>query len=89
MQGYGFDSLPEDTIAFAMRDNDNPLEFIDFPYTPEGERIAIMRIVSRSATTMTMASEDAADHAALSIGAITSADKRTVYWINTSRPLPQ
>lgn len=65
------------------------MEFVDYPYTPDGERKAVMRIEERSATAITFAAEEASDHSALSIGAIVSADRQTVYWINDTKPLPE
>ena len=88
MQGERFNDLPADAVAIAMRDNDNPLEFLDIPYTPDERRHAIMTIIERTDTTMTMACEVASEHGALSIGAITSADRQVVYWVNDTRPLP-
>lgn len=88
LQGDGFDTLPSDAIAVAMRDNENPLEFVNYPYTPEGERRAIMRIEKRSANALTMAAEEEAEHSVLTIGAIVSADRQTVYWVNDTKPIP-
>jgi hypothetical protein len=47
-----------------------------------------MTIESRTDNEITFAAGEAAEHVPLYLGAILSADRSTVYWVNNTRPLP-
>ena len=84
LKGVGFMELPDDAIAVPMSDNDNPLE--NRNVTSGG---SVMRIVERTATTITFSAAFDVNHGVISIGAILSGDRSDVYWQNNTRPIPE
>lgn len=67
-----------------MANNDQPLGYRNI-YLPE----TIMDIVERTNTRIFLRARAEALHAVSSIGALVSADRSIVYWINETRPLPR
>lgn len=82
--GQGFPLIPNDAIGVMSEDNDNPLLRKDTT-----DPVYMLPIVDRTANTMTLTSTAVAGHGVpYYLGAIVSADRNVVYWINDSKPLP-
>jgi hypothetical protein len=76
--------LPDDAVAVPSYLNDNPL-VVQHTTVPS----TLMTIVSRTDTHMIVAASDMARHNnKLYLGALLSKDRRVIYWVNTSKPLP-
>lgn len=83
LKGAGFDALPENAIAVPMINNSEPLQF---RYNELGYNVMTMNRMSN--TEVQFESTTIADHSPKSIGAILSQDRETIYWVNTTNPLP-
>lgn len=84
MTGKAFDLLPVDAIGILAKNNDNPLELRNTSYPPN-----LLDIAEKSDETLTLNARQVTSHIdAYYLGAIISADRETVYWVNESRPLP-
>lgn len=81
--GAGFDELPADAVGLLSVDNDKPLMYREI----SGSRY-LQTIIEKSDTRMLMQGFVAHTFSNIYLGAILSADKSVVYWVNTSRPLP-
>lgn len=82
--GSGFDIIPSDAVAIIANDNDAPLRF---RYSKEVW--ASLGLVSKDDSNMSF--EFAEPHvfsAQVYIGAIVSADRTQLYWLNNTKPLP-
>lgn len=80
--GLGFDEIPNDAVGLIGVSNDEPLRYKDV----EGTRY-LMAIVEKSDTRMLLQTEPHV-FSNIFLGAIISADRTMVYWVNTTRPLP-
>lgn len=81
--GSNFDLIPDSAVGLLAINNDLPLEFID--KTTDNFLFSVFektenRIVLRPNVSVTHSSDSF-------IGAIVSNDRRTVYWVNDSKPL--
>lgn len=83
LKGQGFMALPDDAVAVPMTSNDEPLQYRDAT-----SRRVLMTISARSGSEVTFTAGISTDHGIGSIGAILSADRSLVYWMNNTRPLP-
>lgn len=83
LKGEGFNSLPNDAVATPMISNDSPLEFRD-----DQQGYNVMSMTRISDTEVQFIAASAVNHSAKSIGAILSADRSMVYWVNETNPLP-
>ena len=83
LRGTGFDGLPDDVVAVPMIRNDFPLElrYNDRPWN-------VMTMTRNSSTEVTFGNDVTETHSAISIGAILSNNRETIYWVNETRPLP-
>ncbi len=84
LTGQFFELIPNDAIGVFAKNNSNPLQYINSTYAP-----MIYDIVSRGTGRMTLLCREAnTGHEANFLGAIISADRQTVYWENSTNPLP-
>lgn len=82
--GHRFDLIPNDALGIMAEFNNDPLELIDtendgFLYRiteKSDEQIEMEQIVQGSHSVPTY------------LGAIVSLDRKTIYWINDTKPLP-
>ena len=84
LKGRGFDNIPLDAIGIFANDNDKPLVS---RYTHDNGLIYDMIIVSEDTLEFVNRSP-ISYHTANYLGAIISADRETIYWVNETRPLP-
>lgn len=75
--------LPADCVAIPSDRNNNPLA----SRYSEGPNV-VMQMVERTQTRVRFTAQNATAHAACYIGAILSADRETIYWVNETNPLP-
>lgn len=84
MIGNHFLLLPINAIGILAVDNDDPLGYRES--TSESYLFDISEI---SDDLLTLTARQVGGHAFASyLGAIVSADRQTVYWVNDSKPLP-
>lgn len=84
MTGHGFLNIPEDALGIFASDNNNPLQYID---TDVNEWLFELSIIDDTQLTATCIHPNI--HTGSNyLGAIVSADRQTVYWINNTNPLP-
>lgn len=84
LRGANFNQIPMDAVGVLASNNDLPLENRDVP-----QAILLFDIVSRTDTEMLMRQRTTISHGVDNyLGAILSADRQTVYWVNETRPLP-
>ena len=82
--GRGFQDVPDNAIGIASSNNNSPLEYIN----TESAGL-MMQITEKSETRMSLTQGRERSHAVpLYLGAIVSADRQTVYWVNNTQPLP-
>lgn len=83
LTGSGFGRIPSDALGLLAYDNDNPLRFIN-----DSEGVHLYGIESQTETEISLRM---VTQTALSLdnylGAIVSADRQTIYWVNESEPL--
>lgn len=81
--GHGLLSIPWDAVGVISNDNNDPLIFKDrldsFIYTV---------LTGRSNERLDFIQPENHYYTSFYLGAIVSADRQTVYWVNRSRPLP-
>lgn len=82
--GSGFDDIPNDAIGVSAIDNDNPLEFLQNT-NPSG--LVSIAEKTQNRMTFTQSTEYVHTYGAY-LGAIVSADRNTIYWVNNTKPLP-
>lgn len=84
LEGSGFDAIPSDAVGLVASDNFAPLaNRYNFGST------ASYQIVTKTENEMQLRYDQ--EHIVsvpVYLGAIVSADRETVYWVNNSRPLP-
>lgn len=84
LTGLRLDRIPSDAIGIGAYSNDNPLGGID-----STQQKRLYHIVEQSASSLVLANNDGGVHAQdCYLGAIVSADRSTVYWVNFTEPLP-
>lgn len=77
-------SIPGDALGIMAVSNNYPKEFLS-----SSERTQLFGISSRSANSIILSQIVTSSHAVNTyLGAIVSADRRTVYWVNDTKPLP-
>lgn len=82
--GKGLNLLPDDCVGILATDNDNPLENIE---STAADRLEVLVSKTYNSAVFRYASQHWVN-ANLYLGAIVSADRSTIYWTNTSKPLP-
>ena len=84
LRGSGFLSIPADALGIWSSMNDDPLHnrYNETPYN----RSVIVNQTDNLLTIQYPESHNAT--VARYLGAIVSADRETVYWVNETRPLP-
>lgn len=83
--GRGLLLIPGDAVGILANRNDNPLEFID-----NLNPIFYTKVVDRSDERLVLVQSDSSSYVSpYFLGAIVSSDRRTVYWVNRSNPLPE
>lgn len=71
-------------VGIYATSNGNPLEYLNTP-----TQSFLFNIVSKSSTNMTLRSGVSSIHSVDNyLGAIVSADRQTIYWVNNTNPLP-
>ena len=76
--------IPADAIGIYSHDNDNPLEF-----QHDEAAYRLFSIVEQSESTLRLRPQTVSTiHTPVYLGGIVSQDRETIYWVNTSRPLP-
>lgn len=85
LRGFNFALIPSDAIGVLSDDNDRPL------MNRNSQRASDMVSVAQlDGMRMTLTQAGEHTHAnRMYLGAILSADRQTVYWENTTRPLPE
>ena len=84
LRGVGFNNIPTDAVGIVAIDNSLPLQY----RTTESPRL-LLTIAEKSDTRVLMTQDEEQSHSLSSyLGAIVSADRRTVYWVNDTSPLP-
>lgn len=84
LRGENFDLLPEGCIAMTSYLNSNPL--VNRYETGARHRLAV-NVVNKNEIQLTQSNEYY--HSIQTyVGAIMSADRETVYWVNETAPLP-
>lgn len=84
LKGSNFDKLPADAVGVIANDNDRPLYFVGTATDTQ-----TFEIVSKTATTLEVAQVTTSSHSLpIYLGAIVSADRETIYWVNNTKPLP-
>jgi hypothetical protein len=84
VQGSGFLTLPDDVIVIISDDNDNPLKYLN-----DTRSLYRVGLVMRTNDHMLFEQDTTHGYSTSSyMGAIVSSDRRTVYWVNESKPLP-
>lgn len=76
--------IPSDAVGILAWSNSDPLEYLNT--TVESR---LYEIVEKSETWMRVSQKQESTHSGTSyLGAIVSADRSIVYWVNETRPLP-
>lgn len=84
LKGKGFSLIPNDAIGLYSNQNNNPLVYRQ-SLSPD----TLYVIENKTNTTIEFVSmEPLETHGANYLGAIVSADRQTIYWINETMPLP-
>lgn len=84
LRGSLFDKLPADAIGVIAISNDLPLRYIDTENPTQ-----MFRIVSKTDTAIEVEQVSSSTHTlGVYLGAIVSADRQTIYWVNNTQPLP-
>lgn len=83
LTGY-FENLPDDAIGLLSDNNNNPIKYID-----DDRKFHLFSIKEKNERRIVMAQQTTGAHTFNSyLGAIVSADRKTIYWENTTRPMP-
>lgn len=79
-----FDIIPQDAIGILARFNDNPLGLLE-----DTQSYVALDITSLSPDSMVLEHPEVHTMSfATYLGAIVSADRSIVYWVNNTKPLP-
>ena len=84
MQGSGFSMVPNDAVGVWAISNDDPLAFRN-----SQDNANTFDVIVGSDNLLTCVPRVLYTHSVPNyLGAILSADRQTVYWVNETRPLP-
>ena len=84
ISGSGLNNIPNDAVGLYASSNESPLAFRDATNVR-----FLYRIASKTDNSVYLESYDPTlTHAANYLGAIVSADRQTIYWVNDSQPIP-
>lgn len=84
MHGAGFSAIPDDAVAVWAIDNNNPLA-----YRNTTENVQTFHIEVIDDNTLVCIPDAQYTHSvAVYIGAILTADRSEVLWVNNTQPLP-
>ena len=84
LRGKGFGNIPDDAVGIGATSNDDPLEYVNTT-----NAALILQIAEKTDIQIRMTQDMQYSHTyAAYLGAIVSADRQTIYWVNTSKPLP-
>ena len=84
LRGRGFSEIPDDAIGIGATSNADPLQNI-----ATTNAVLLLQIAKKTDITMKMTQDGKHGHVnAVYLGAIVSADRQTVYWVNNTQPLP-
>ena len=82
--GSGFEELPNDAVGILAISNDDPL---GQRYAQSESLLYAINVVDDN--TMTATCNEPTVHSGPNyLGAILSADRETIYWVNNTKPLP-
>lgn len=84
LSGSGFEDLPSDAVGLVSTSNNDPLREINSTLTSV---ILPLDVLSNTS----LIAEHAEIHSIrvpFYVGAIVSADRQTIYWVNDTKPLP-
>lgn len=85
LEGYGFSDIPSDAIGIFANNNEIPLSY---RYTEDDGLIYDMVPVSETIVRFVCRAASPA-HSRNFLGAIVSANREEVYWVNNTNPLPR
>lgn len=85
LQGFGLSQVPLGSIGVLSTDNERPLMNRN---SSRGSLLTYVDVVSANHMTLHPDGEYTRTDKVY-LGAILSADRQTVYWENTTRPLPE
>lgn len=84
LTGRGFSEIPDDAIGIGAKVNNNPLEYI-----LTTNAVLLLQIAEKNDIMMRMTQDKQHGHRdPVYLGAIVSADRQTIYWVNNTQPLP-
>lgn len=84
LEGVNFDQIPSDAVGVMSEFNNDPLNRKDTT-----SPIYVLNIVEKTGNRMILRAGGSADHSTpFYLGAILSADRETIYWVNETKPLP-
>lgn len=84
LRGRGFSEIPDDAIGIGSNSNSDPLRFKDAVVETN-----LMRITEKNDIELKFTQDAPHGHNNPTyIGAIVSADRQTIYWVNNTQPLP-
>lgn len=84
LNGFGFELIPGDAIGILSSSNDDPKENLDTQ-----DNYMLYDIISQTQNKIVLKEKVSASADEDSyLGCIVSPDRQTVYWENTTKPLP-
>ena len=84
VEGLNLNLIPSDAIGILARSNDNPLELRE-----SSSAAVLVPLTISGVDTITLSQGTAHELSGLTyLGGIVSSDRNTVFWVNTSQPLP-
>lgn len=84
LSGSGFPLIPDDAVGIVAENNETPLM-----YRSTSAEYLLYDIQSKTGTDIVLRHRtDDVFHQNTYLGAIVSADRDTVFWVNESKPLP-
>ena len=85
LRGKHFYGLPSDAVGILSLQNNYP-----HSYRNTQDNTFVFDIVQRDNAAMRLEAREVGSHPqAVYLGCIVSADRQTIYWENTSKPLPR
>lgn len=84
LRGAGFSSIPEDAVGLYSSDNANPLERLN----TDSQSLLFSVVVDDDTTLRAICMQPSKHYRDNYLGAIVSADRQHVYWVNDAEPLP-
>lgn len=82
--GRHFNNIPSDAVGLLAINNETPLAFIN---ASSAELLYDITVVDDEHLTA-VSKKPTTGHSANYLGAIVSADRQSVYWVNEAKPLP-